>query len=290
MKNPVFLATAFLITAVISCGSDIAPGNAKIHININLNEGRSGVSKAIQGSHFPENVNRIRIAIYAGQVADSRKIFDKTFGRDTQEALVEVQSGPARILVIEGQSIFGFVLYRGISDPVDLADGETATIPVRMEEIPFETAGVTINLKNIDGTADFDLASHADLLNNEVKISAFTASNAAFNQEDIENIKITCDMEGDYSINDSGDMVPDNSFPISIIVPANTFLVIAVRGNSISHSGDLTVLGAVFITGSALAPDSTGKEININMLDCSLFPLEQDVDPVNSWNDYCDCR
>jgi hypothetical protein len=130
-----------------------------------------------------------------------------------------------------------------------------------MEIIPVETASIIINLKNLDDTADFDIANHPDLFGDKVKISVFTAASEAFNQDAIEDINISCDLEGDYSINTNNDIVSDNSFPLPIVVPASTFLVIVVRGESSlpPSPGYLTILGAAFISESELSPDSTGN-------------------------------
>jgi hypothetical protein len=112
MKKLICFFGILLIFTTVTCNSDTDPGTTRIYINFKQNIDQINKSKAINNINLPGNVNQIRVTVYSGKISDSKKIYDNTFEKDVNEATINVISGPARILTIEGLNIFKNPLYR----------------------------------------------------------------------------------------------------------------------------------------------------------------------------------
>ena len=181
-------------------------------------------------------------------------------------------AGLRRIFVIEGKDAIGNFTYRGESIAVDLPVGEYENeIDIQMESLPIPTATVNINLYiqiNPDNPnpiiEDFNFST-ANLLNNEVKISVITANSEIFNvpEEELDSVEVLCDTMGDYGNYETNHYYENRI--TGIIVPANAFVLIAVRGynDGLDNSHPTTwirYMGVAFSESSNLKEDSEDSD------------------------------
>ena len=295
MKKTIFTLLSIALIALLSCVSD--EGTATVNISFSSADAFPAGFVTRDTSYgpgvVPVEVAEIRIGVFAGSVELRNRLLLGIYPADVETATIVVDSGSARIFVVEGRNADGYPIYTGYSSPMSLQAGEIIDLPISMQK--YATATININLYEDDNNSaegsfgpPFNIAGPANgnLLGSEVLVSIVSANSEIFYEDPIV---VACNGVGDFY----NEFISNSSNLNGIEVPANQFLVVVVRGYNISAVSGLGVgqnwisyIGAANPSGtSALVPDS------VNEVDVEMAPGADlwNWTTAGAWESYCEC-
>jgi len=295
MKKTIFTLLSIALIALLSCVSD--EGTATVNISFSSADASPAGFVTRDTSYgpgvVPAEVTEIRIGVFAGSVELSNRLLLGIYPADVETATIVVDSGSARIFVVEGRNADGYPIYTGYSSPMSLQAGEIIDLSIAMQK--YATATVNINLLQEGPGPAFNLNTMANLLGSQVLVSIVTANSEIFYEDPIV---VACNGVGDFYneyITSAETIDASNSRIEGIEVPANQFLVVVVRGyNDPSGVGYpvagtdtwISYIGAADPSEtSALIPDSV-NEITIEM---ALGVNSTPWTTLGNWKEYTQC-